>query len=43
LGLSFVQAVVHAHGGDIQVQSEPHVGTLFTIALPLSTRERETL
>lgn len=36
LGLSFVQAVVHAHGGDIQVQSKPHVGTLFTITLPLS-------
>jgi heavy metal sensor kinase len=39
LGLSFVQAVVHAHGGDIQVQSKAHVGTLFSITLPLSIRE----
>ena len=34
LGLSFVQAVVQAHGGRIQVQSKPQEGTLFTIDLP---------
>lgn len=43
LGLSFVQAAVHAHGGDIQVQSKLHMGTLFTIALPLSIREQTSI
>jgi heavy metal sensor kinase len=36
LGLSFVQAVVHAHRGEIQVQSRPQEGTVFTIALPIA-------
>lgn len=35
LGLSFVQAVVRAHGGEIQVQSKPNKGTLFTVELPM--------
>ncbi len=34
LGLSFVQAVVRAHGGNIEVQSKPNEGTRFTIDLP---------
>ena len=34
LGLSLVQAVVRAHGGDIQVRSIPENGTTFTVSLP---------
>lgn len=34
LGLSVVYGVVHGHGGDITVQSEPGVGTTFTMTLP---------
>ncbi|MBS0196445.1 MAG: HAMP domain-containing protein [Planctomycetes bacterium] len=34
LGLSVVYGVVHGHGGDISVQSQPGVGTTFTITLP---------
>ena len=37
LGLSVVYGVVHGHGGAIAVQSEPGLGTTFTITLP---RER---
>ena len=34
LGLSLVQAIVHAHRGDVSVISRPNVGTTFTITLP---------
>jgi signal transduction histidine kinase len=33
IGLSLVQEIVRLHGGDIQVQSEPGVGTTFTVTL----------
>jgi len=36
LGLSLVQAVVRAHGGDIDIRSAPREGTLFTIMLPVA-------
>jgi signal transduction histidine kinase len=38
LGLSIVQAIVQAHSGKIQVQSEPGQGSLFTVRLPLHQR-----
>jgi signal transduction histidine kinase len=35
LGLSLVQHIVHAHGGDVSVESTPGKGSKFTIALPV--------
>lgn len=34
IGLAFVNEVVSAHGGDIQVESNPEVGTRFTMYFP---------
>jgi signal transduction histidine kinase len=34
LGLSFVQAIVHAHGGTVGVESQLNSGTTFVIRLP---------
>ncbi|MEZ0228438.1 MAG: ATP-binding protein, partial [Planctomycetota bacterium] len=34
VGLSIVQRVVHAHGGDVSVSSVPGEGSIFTIRLP---------
>jgi signal transduction histidine kinase len=34
LGLSLVRAIVRAHGGSVDVESQPGLGSTFTIALP---------
>ena len=34
LGLAIAQAIIHAHGGTINVSSEPGKGTSFTVRLP---------
>src|SRR6185369_847323 len=38
LGLSLVQHITQAHGGDIEVESTPGRGSKFTLSLPLGTR-----
>ncbi|NQT53523.1 GAF domain-containing protein, partial [bacterium] len=35
LGLSVSHKIIHDHGGDITVRSEPDVGSTFTVTLPL--------
>jgi len=37
LGLSFVKAIVEAHGGSVEVQSEVGRGSTFSVALPAVT------
>jgi signal transduction histidine kinase len=40
LGLSISYSIIKKHGGDIRVESEPGVGTEFTIILPLDGIQR---
>ena len=43
LGLSFVAWIVRAHGGTVDVQSEPGKGTTFIIHLPMSAPGPESI
>jgi signal transduction histidine kinase len=41
LGLSFVKEVIESHGGKILVQSEPNVGSIFSVLLPVKDVSQE--
>ncbi len=41
LGLSFCKMVATAHGGSIEVESEPGIGSLFTLRLPCVARRSQ--
>ena len=40
LGLAICDQIVRQHGGRIDVESEVHCGTIFTVALPLDCRQK---
>ncbi len=43
LGLAIAQAIVHAHGGELAVESAPGVGTTFRLSLPAAGEQADDL
>ena len=41
IGLAMVRQIVRAHGGEVDVVSEPGQGSVFTIRLPFATPAHE--
>ena len=37
IGLAMVRHIVEAHGGEVQLESEPGAGSTFTVRLPLAS------
>ncbi len=42
MGLSIVHGIVKGHGGDVDVETEPGVGTTFHVYIPLAGKKRKT-
>ena len=39
LGLAIVKSIIERHGGQVQVESKPGVGSCFSFSLPLARQE----
>jgi signal transduction histidine kinase len=42
LGLGIAYQIIHSHGGDISVASEPGAGATFTVRLPIATENADS-
>jgi two-component system sensor histidine kinase KdpD len=41
MGLAICREILHAHGGEVSVESRPGAGSVFTISLPVANLEKE--
>lgn len=41
LGLTLVKGMVNAHGGELKVESSPEKGTIFSVILPVDSRQED--